>query len=172
MEQRILPSQGDVKHADAIEMAIGREIKAKYMYQTIAKYSQEPRLKVKMSFLTEEEQNHRDNLEDLYKKITGAVKNFDESVSLPDESKFKEYAGMPIDELLKLAVEKEVEAHDFYKELANNSENVGMKDLFNYLAEEEMTHRRLLEIEYKLYQGATPLARSVETIPGVYKDWW
>lgn len=172
MEQRILPSSGEVKYAEALDMAIEREIKAKFMYKTIARYSQNPHFKVKMEFLAEEEQSHRDNLEDLYKKIVGKTKDFDANIQLPDESKVKGLAEMKITELLIIAIDKEKEANAFYVTLASNTEDYGVKDLFNYLAEEETTHRRILELELKLYEGEKPLSRPVEVIPGVYRNWW
>ena len=67
---------------------------------------------------------------------------------------------------------KEKEAHAYYITLAANSDDEAMRDIFYYLAEEELTHRRMLEIELKLYTGEMPLARPVEAIPGVYRDWW
>ncbi len=172
MEQKILPSSGEVKYADALAMAIEREIKAKFMYKTIAKYSKVPHLKTKVEFLAEEEQSHRENLEDLYKKIGGETQDFDAQVHFPDESKVKGLAEMKVDELLKVAIQKEKEAHAFYITMASNSKDEGMKDLFNYLAEEESTHRRILELELKLYEGEKPLSRPVEAIPGIYRDWW
>jgi len=172
MEQIILPAQGEVDYGEALELAIEREIKAKFMYRTIAKYSKVPHLVKKLEFLAEEEQSHRDNLEDLYKKIVGKKKDFDAMVKFPDESKAGKLAELSTPELLKIAIDKEKEANAYYVTLALNSEDKAMKDIFNYLAEEEVTHRRMLEIELKLYEGEKPLSRPVESIPGVYREWW
>jgi rubrerythrin len=172
MEQNILPAQGDTSYVKPLELAIEREIKARYMYKAIAKHSTVPNIKTKLEFLAEEEQSHRENLEDLYKKIVGKSKDFEASIIFPDESKSEMYAKFEITEILEIAIEKEKEACDFYKDLAHKSGEGSLKDLFNYLAEEELTHKRILELELKLYTGATPLSRPVETIPGVYRDWW
>ena len=172
MEQKILPSQGKTNYSEALELAIEREIKAKFMYKTIARHTQVGHMKTKMEFLAEEEQSHRENLEDLYKKIVGKTKDFDGMVSFPSEEKAKEIAEMDIKEILKVAIGKEEEANQHYIALAKEAEEDSLKDLFHYLAEEEVTHRRMLELELKLYTGEMPLSRPVEAIPGVYRDWW
>ncbi|MCD4782249.1 MAG: ferritin family protein [Candidatus Eremiobacteraeota bacterium] len=172
MEQIILPAQGEVNYAEALELAIEREIKAEFMYRTIAKYSKVQHLINKLRFLADEEQSHKENLQDLFKKIVGKKKDFDSMVKFPDESKTGELAKLNTPELLKIAVEKEKESNAYYVTLSLNSKEQALKDIFNYLAEEEATHRRMLELELKLYEEETPLSRPVETIPGIYRDWW
>ncbi len=172
MEQKILPSQGKTVYAEALELAIVREIKAKFMYKTIAHHTQVGHMKTKMEFLADEEQSHRENLEDLYVKIVGESKDFDSLVPFPDESKGNEFAKMEIKEVLGVAIGKETEAYEYYRDLAKKEEVDSLVDLFNYLAEEELTHRRMLELEMKLYTGEKPLSRPVEAIPGIYREWW
>lgn len=172
MEQKILPSQGKTLYAEALEVAIVREIKAKFMYKMIARHTQVEHMKTKMEFLAEEEQSHRENLEDLYIKIAGSTKDFDALADFPDESKGEKFDKMDIKEILKVAIGKETEAYDFYTDLAGKEDNEGLKDLFHYLAEEELTHRRMLELELKLYSGEIPISRPVETLPGIYREWW
>jgi len=172
MEQKILPAQGEASYAQSLEIAIEREIKAKFMYKTMARFTKVEHMKTKLEFLAAEEQSHRDNLEDLYKKIVGKTKDFDGMVSFPDEKKAAKVANLEIPELLKIAIGKEIEANEFYKKMASTTEDDAAKNIFNYLAEEEMTHQRMLEIELKLYMGEKPLARPVEAIPGIYRDWW
>lgn len=174
MQQNILPSQGSVNYLEALDIAIEREIKAKFMYLMMAQHTKAGKLVTKLKFLADEEQSHRDNLEDLYKKISGKSKDFDSSVSFPSSEKVKSTAELELSELLKVAISKEKEAYEFYVELADNSADEGMKDLFRYLAEEESNHRRILEAELKLYTGERPMGneRSVEMVPGIYKEWW
>jgi rubrerythrin len=175
MQQYILPAQGDTAHyLESLEIAIVREIKARYIYKTIAKYSRHPELTRKLEFLADEEFQHRNNIEDLYNKISGKLKNFDSIVVLPDESSVKAAAGLEKTELLKMAIGKEIEAHDLYITLASQNEDTSISEMFKYLAEEEVTHRRILELELKLFTGQKPIGaeRSLETIPGVYKEWW
>ncbi|MCE1245692.1 MAG: ferritin family protein [Firmicutes bacterium] len=172
MEQNILPAQGNTSYAQALEIAIEREIKARFMYKSIAKHATSSHMKTKLEFLAEEEQDHRENLEDLYKKITGTPKDFESAIIFPDEADAANYAQLEITEIIAVAIEKEEEANKFYTEMAEKADEGALKDLFSYLAEEELTHKRMMQLELKLYTGATPLSRPVETIPGVYRDWW
>jgi rubrerythrin len=54
-----------------------------------------------------------------------------------DEKKFQE--------VLQFAIDKEIEAFNFYTEASKNAKYSGGKDLFLSLAKEEEGHRRLLE---------------------------
>jgi len=48
-------------------------------------------------------------------------------------------------EILKMAVENEVEAHEFYKDAAEKVENNVLKSTFTELAEEEKKHEHILK---------------------------
>jgi rubrerythrin len=50
-----------------------------------------------------------------------------------------------VDEVLDFAIEREVEANKFYKELAARMENPAMRDVFEDFAKEELGHKARLE---------------------------
>jgi rubrerythrin len=50
-----------------------------------------------------------------------------------------------LEEILKVAIQREQEAHDFYMDLAKKAERPGMEGLFTQFAREEMGHKRRLE---------------------------
>ena len=54
-----------------------------------------------------------------------------------------------IDEVLRYAIEKEQEAHDFYLELAKKMDRIEMKDTFLQFAREELGHKAKLEAALK-----------------------
>jgi rubrerythrin len=175
MEQKILPAQGNTtRYLEALDIAIIREIKAKFMYRTIASIASSDNLKRKMEFLAAEEQNHRENLEDLYRKISGTSKDFDSLVLFPDVDEAGKIAEMEIVDILRLAMDKETEAHDYYMEMSRETENEAVREMFRYLAEEELTHKRMLEVELKLYSEVKPMGneRPMEKFPSVYGEWW
>jgi rubrerythrin len=175
MEQKILPAQGDrAGYLDALEIAIAREIKAKFIYQTIAALTSSDRLRKKLDFLAGEEQYHRENLEDLYKKISGEIKDFDRMVIFPGKDAVQKAAELDVIDLLKLAIEKEIEAYDYYIVMSGKTENDAVKEMFRYLAEEELTHKRMIEVELKFYSGEKPMGqeRPLEKVPAVYLEWW
>lgn len=55
---------------------------------------------------------------------------------------------MRLEEAWRLAIDREQEARDFYKELAGMVEDTALKNLFAFLVEQEEHHRRLLEDEF------------------------
>lgn len=52
-----------------------------------------------------------------------------------------------IDEILDLAVEKEIAANQLYKDLAKRAANETLKNLFEKLAQEEQQHKEKIEFE-------------------------
>jgi len=48
-------------------------------------------------------------------------------------------------EALKLALEKEIKAHEFYVMFSDEARNPTVKDIFIFLANEEDKHRKLIE---------------------------
>ncbi|MBN1338327.1 MAG: ferritin family protein [Bacteroidales bacterium] len=48
-------------------------------------------------------------------------------------------------EILKMAINNEIEAYEFYLQAAGKSKSENMKSTFNELAEEELSHRKTLE---------------------------
>ncbi len=51
---------------------------------------------------------------------------------------------------LKLAIENEFEAHNFYKEIAENSASPEIKVIFERLAREEWEHRETILKRYRI----------------------
>ena len=52
---------------------------------------------------------------------------------------------LQFEKLISVAIRAEVEAHEFYRDVAKRTENLSVKKIFAELAEEEMNHRELLE---------------------------
>ncbi len=55
--------------------------------------------------------------------------------------------GSSIEEILELAISREVEAHQFYMDLVRRTKNPMMKKVFRELAEEELEHKAKFELE-------------------------
>ena len=51
------------------------------------------------------------------------------------------------DEILELAISKEMESYNFYMALARHVDTAKMRDVFEELAREEMEHKAKLELE-------------------------
>lgn len=56
---------------------------------------------------------------------------------------------MDIEQLLKIAIKSEINAAEIYKKMADKTKIVFLKDKLNFLANEEIGHRNLLEKLFK-----------------------
>jgi len=80
-------------------------------------------------------------------------------------SKF--YAGLTVLEILGVAVKKEIDAANFYKNLAGQIANPIIKDRFLQLAKEERKHRAMLQAEYKRLTGGEKVSVPKEMVPKI-----
>lgn len=51
------------------------------------------------------------------------------------------------EEAIRMAIEREKGSHDFYLQAAKIAKYPGTREMFQYLAQEELRHRRMLEEE-------------------------
>jgi len=51
------------------------------------------------------------------------------------------------EEAIRLAIEREKDSHEFYTRAAKIAQYPGTKQMFEFLAQEELKHRRMLEEE-------------------------
>jgi len=51
------------------------------------------------------------------------------------------------EEAIRIAIDREKGAHEFYTKAAKIAKNPGTKQMFEFLAKEEIKHRRMLEEE-------------------------
>jgi rubrerythrin len=65
------------------------------------------------------------------------------------------YAGLTVLEILGVAIKKEIDAANFYRNLADHVANQIVKNRFLALAKDERIHRALLQTEYKRLTGET-----------------
>ena len=134
---------------DLILTAIKSEIDSKSAYLKIKDSVKNAILKDKMDFLAKEEDKHKTFFEILYKKNYS-----DKAIRLPDKSpvplpeiKIKEET-MDLSEVLQQAMDAEMAANKFYLGVSNRFKEE--KEIFNmlkYIADMEMGHYKLLEIE-------------------------
>jgi rubrerythrin len=56
-----------------------------------------------------------------------------------------------LEQVWRLAIEREQEAREVYEEMADMVEDSALKNLFGFLVEQEKKHKQLLEEEYEKY---------------------
>ncbi len=136
---------------DFIEFAIKREEEAIKAYGDIAGIAKAPGLKKLLLDLQEEERNHKKLLQDITEEKV-------ESLEIKEvaDMKISDYlveeppsADMNFQDLLILAAKKEQKAVDLYSDLARKVSEVELKKLFEFLIQQEKSHKLKLEEEYE-----------------------
>ncbi len=77
--------------------------------------------------------------------------------------------GMTIEDILGMAVKTELEAHNFYKDLADKVANDHVKSKILSLAGDEMRHKRLMEEMYRKMIGKEPETLPTRGVPDILK---
>ena len=140
---------------EILEFAIDREKEAVEFYASLGQESPSEALKQTFSDFSKEEQKHVDLLSD----ISGNKAMIDsyEIKKIPD-LKISDYMvdtayekGMPMPEILKLAMKREEKSVKLYTLLQDKTDNADAKKLFQILVQEESKHKLGLESMYDDY---------------------
>ncbi|MBC8359077.1 MAG: ferritin family protein [Candidatus Aminicenantes bacterium] len=135
---------------DVINFAIKREEEAIQVYGNLIDLAKNPGVKKLLQELQEEEKNHKKLLQNITKEKI-------ESLAITDviDLKISDYLveeppseDMNFQDLLILAAKKEQQAVELYSNLANKSKEGDLKKLFEFLIEQEKSHKLKLETEY------------------------
>lgn len=134
---------------EILEFAINREKEAVEFYSSLSKEAVRPALKDVFEKFSEEEKKHVTLISDIagnkekidsyeFKKIT--------DLKISDYMVETEYeTGMPLPEILKIAMKKEENSVKLYRDLGNQTDNEEAKKLFKLLVQEEQKHKLALE---------------------------
>lgn len=134
---------------DLILSSLKSEIDSRLVYLKIKDSVKNAVLKDKMEFLAKEEDKHRVFFEQFFKK-----KFPDTILEIPEKSpvplpiiRIKDEL-IQLSEILQQAMNAEIAAHDFYLEFSSRfKDDKEIYNMLNYIADMEMGHYRLLEIE-------------------------
>lgn len=140
---------------EILKFAIDKEKEAAAFYVSLAKEATRASLKETFQNFAKEEEKHAALLSDIsgnkakidsyrFKKITD-LKISDYMV----EIEYKE--GMPMPEILKIAMKREEKAVKLYTALADQTDHADAKKLFMILVQEESKHKLGLESMYDDY---------------------
>ena len=128
--------------------AIKSEVESSNLYLEIAKKTKNGLLSDKLNFIAKEEKKHKHFIEEIFKnhyprkKIIIPEKS---SVPLP---KIFISDDMPVSKLLKIAMDAEQMASDFYKSLSDHFEKeTKIHNTLLYFSDMEIGHLKILEIE-------------------------
>jgi rubrerythrin len=135
---------------DILELAISREEEAIATYGKMSELTQSPGLKDLLLELQEEEKKHKSLLEGItdQKILSFVIKEVPDlkiSDYLTEEPPTED---MTFQDLLIFAAKKEQEAVELYSNLEENAEDEELKKLFQFLIQQEKTHKLKIEKEY------------------------
>jgi rubrerythrin len=136
---------------DFIEFAIKREEEAIKAYGDLADIAKTPGLKKFLLDLQEEERNHKKLLQDITEEKVDSLE-----IKEVDDLKISDYLveeapspDMNFQDLLILAAKKEQKAVDLYSDLERKVSKKELKKLFEFLIQQEKSHKLKLEEEYE-----------------------
>lgn len=140
---------------EILSFAIDKEKEAVEFYSALAKEATRKSLKETFEGFAKEEEKHAALLSD----IAGNKKKIDsyEFKKIPD-LKISNYMveteyvqGMPMPDILKLAMKREEKAVQLYSMLADQTDNADVEKVFMILVQEESKHKFALESMYDDY---------------------
>lgn len=130
---------------EVLGLAIAQEVAAHKRYKLFSQRVKNPLVKEKFISLANEEKAHREMLYKMLQQYSG-----EEKPPLPQKApRLDEDAELekPLHEIIELAIKKEQEAQQFYKEAAEITNEPTGKHLLLYLAKFEEGHERTLQEE-------------------------
>jgi rubrerythrin len=140
---------------EILTFAIDKEKEAVGFYLSLAKEASRASLKEIFERFAKEEEKHAALLSDIFgnkEKIDSYEFKKVTDLKISDYMVEKEYEeGMPMPEILKIAMKREEKAVKLYNMLADQTDNGDGKKLFLMLAQEESKHKLALESMYDDY---------------------
>jgi rubrerythrin len=136
---------------EIIKFAISREEAAIKTYGDLSKSTKTPGLRELLIELQGEERHHKQLLQEITPDQIESFKK-EEVIDLKISDYLTEEPpseDMTFQDLLILAAKKEEEAVELYTKLAQSSDNLDLKQLFDFLITQEKTHKLRLEKEYE-----------------------
>lgn len=149
----------------AFEMAMQGEIEGRELYRTAARQTDDKKAKEVFMNLSNDEDMHLAFLKKLYKEYDEGkeielpdlpkIRDFDDAESPIFTREFKKFVSSRDFEMtaLSIGMKLELEAAQFYKDMAKQAENEKLKEFFLYLAKWEEGHFEALRSQ-KNYFGA------------------
>jgi rubrerythrin len=136
----------------ALDLAISREKGAQEFYTGMADGLEATSIKNKFKYLAEIERGHFDKLSDLYIKLSGG-KNPVIQIKKNELGKHRISFPLTSESAIELAMDAEQKAYDFYRNVALKCSGSKVKEMFEFLAAEELEHKRLLSVDMASLHG-------------------
>ncbi len=136
---------------EALQVAASREKGAQDFYAEMAAVAQDEAVQNKFKYLSAIEEGHFLQLSDLHKQLSGEEPTVD--IKQNELGKHRVSPGITSQEAVELAIFAEEKAYEFYRHAASKSKSEKIKEMFEYLAAEELEHKRLFLADKAAAQG-------------------
>ncbi len=136
---------------EALQVAASREKGAQDFYSEMAAVAKEQAVQNKFKYLSAIEEGHFLQLSDLYKQLCGEEPTVD--IKQNELGKHRVSPDITSQEAVDLAIWAEEKAYEFYRHAASKSKSDKIKEMFEYLAAEELEHKRLFLVDKAAAQG-------------------
>jgi protease I len=145
-------AEKELSPQDALQLAISREKGAQEFYLEMSGIVAEEAVRNKFSYLAAIEEGHFMQLSDLYKQITGGGTPVVD-IKQNELGKHRVSPHITSAEAIDLSIYAEEKAYEFYRYAASRANGKEVKELFEYLAAEELEHKRLFLVDRAVTQG-------------------
>ena len=142
----------DMSALDALSLAISREKGAFDFYSAMVDVVKEQSVKNKFSYLAAIEQGHFDMLAEMYAQLSGGEKPVID-IKANELGKHRVSPDISSQEAVDLGIWAEEKAYQFYRNAAGKARGTKVKEMFEYLAAEELEHKRLFLVDKAAAQG-------------------
>jgi protease I len=147
------PKEEEMDVLSALETAISREKGAQEFYAGVAKIISIKKVQNKFKYLSTVEETHYDQLFDMFVKLSDGKQPKIDIKAVSEIGQHKVEKSISTDEAIELAMRAEQKAYEFYRNAALKSNSKAAKDMFEYLAAEELEHKRLFSMDKASQSG-------------------
>ena len=141
------PIEEQMDVLSALETAISREKGAQEFYTGISEIISTDKVRNKFKYLSAIEETHFDQLSDMYVNLSGGKQPKIDVKTVSEIGQHKLESSMSTEEAIELAMRAEQKAYEFYRNAALKSNSKAAKEMFEYLAAEELEHKRLFSMD-------------------------
>ncbi|MBN1465603.1 DJ-1/PfpI/YhbO family deglycase/protease [candidate division KSB1 bacterium] len=145
-------AEKELSPQEALQLAISREKGAQEFYLEMSGIVAEQAVRNKFAYLAAIEEGHFLQLSDLYQQITGGSTPVVD-IKQNELGKHRVSPTITAAEAIDLGITAEEKAYEFYRFAASKANGKKVKELFEYLAAEELEHKRLFLVDKAVAQG-------------------
>ena len=145
-------NESELGALEALELAVNREKGAQEFYEKAAQIAAAENVKNKFKYLATVEVEHFEQLFDFYFKISGG-KEPEIKTQTSEIGKHLITSDFSSNKAIELAVNAEQKAYDFYRYASMKAKHAKIREMFEYLAAEEIEHKRLLLLDKASLEG-------------------